>query len=91
MVVFQSGPEVVMRGSSTLTVEFWEVELAVGAGANDGVYVGIWENALRGVDVVGEAAEFWDGGEVGLAVAVIEMAEVATEVGLDGEYDRGGL
>jgi hypothetical protein len=57
-------------------------------------YDGIGENALRGVDVVGEAmavAEFWDGGEVGLAVAVIEMAEVATEVGLDGEYDRGGL
>ena len=83
-----------MRGSSTLTVEFCELELAVGAGANDGVYVGIWENALRGVDVVGEAmavAEFWDGGEVGLAVAVIEMAEVATEVGLDGENDRVGL
>ena len=77
-----------------LTVEFCELELAVGAGANDGVYVGIWENALRGVDVVGEAmavAEFWDGGEVGLAVAVIEMAEVATEVGLDGENDRVGL
>jgi hypothetical protein len=43
--------------------------------------------------VVGDVAvaEFWDGGEVGPAVAGIEMAEVATEVGLNGEYDRVGL
>jgi len=92
VVVFQSGPLVVMRGSLTLTVEFCELELPVGAGANDGVYVGIWENALRGVDVVGEVAvaEFGDGGEVSAAVAVPEMVETATEVGPDGEYDRGG-
>ena len=56
-------------------------------------YDGIGENALRGVDVVEEVAiaEFWDGEEVGVAVAVLGVTEMATEVGPDEEYDRGGL
>jgi len=52
---------------------------------------GIGENALRGVDVVGEVdamavAEVWDGG-VGATVDMVGLAEVA---GANGDNDRGG-